>query len=401
MNMLFFSTALSDDIYNEVASNCKRFKPTFSGVGFDRNVAIGLSENGSVTGVSYYPIPGWPKYSSVFEKSRDYEVDNFHCHIPGMLDLPIVKELSYSAGLNKYFKKNKGLLDRETVVVVCGLYRSLLRPAKTLKKKYGFKVVAIVPDVPELMATYRKDYSKFRATLNRLDTKWSKRFRSCVDGFVLLSEHMNPVVNDSGRPHIVVDGLTNISAFPANLDKSEDKFMLYAGKVSTTFGVDKLVEAFTIAAIDERIKLVVCGDGDYAEALRSKAESNDRIQYLGLVSHEKILELECQAELLIEPRPTNNEIVKMSFPSKIIEYMASGTPVLSTNLPCYSDEYALYQYRIDDESVMGLRAAIEKTLAIGETDRRQKGQQAKRFILDNKTIQLQCSKIIEFIRGLI
>lgn len=400
MDILFFSTALSDDIYNEVSTNCKKFKPTFSGVGFDRNVAVGLSRDALVKGVSFYPIPGWPKYNYVIEKSRDYVIENFHCHIPQMIDLPIVKEISYSIGIRRYLKNTDGLVDGETVVVVCGLYRSLLRPAVALKKKYGIKIIAIVPDVPELMATYRKDYSKLRKTLNRFDMLWSKVYRSYVDGFVVLSEHMNPVVNSLDKPYIVVDGLTNVSLFPNGVDKVEKKFILYAGKVSRTFGVDKLVESFMNASINEDIMLVICGDGDYSDALKQIVKKNSRIQYLGLVPHERILELECQAELLVEPRPTDNEIVKMSFPSKIIEYMASGTPVLSTNLPCYSAEYALYQYRINDESISGMKAAIESTLAISKKDRQKKGSDARNFVFENKTMQKQCEKIISFIKGM-
>ena len=41
LHIYYFSTALSDEIYDGIVRESKRFKPTFSGVGFDRNVALG------------------------------------------------------------------------------------------------------------------------------------------------------------------------------------------------------------------------------------------------------------------------------------------------------------------------------------------------------------------------
>jgi len=38
------------------------------------------------------------------------------------------------------------------------------------------------------------------------------------------------------------------------------------------------------------------------------------------------------SHLLLHPRPVNSPVTLYSFPSKLIEYLASGTPVLSTRL---------------------------------------------------------------------
>ena len=107
--------------------------------------------------------------------------------------------------------------------------------------------------------------------------------------------------------------------------------------------------------------------------------------------------MEVQASLLVDPRPSNIEIVKMSFPSKIIEYMASGTPVLTTNLPCFSEEYREYQYRIDDESVDGIKIALEDVFSLSDLERNTKGKNAKQFIMENKTMEKQCETIMTFL----
>ena len=400
LHIYYFSTALSDEIYDQIVLESRRFKPTFSGVGFDRNVAVGLSEQVEITGVSLYPIPSYPKYTKLRKESAFYTCDRFSCKVPAMLSLPIIKEYNY--GISAYrMVKNMMREDEENIILVSGLYRSLLRPAKWLKLSCGVPVFAVVPDLPELMITYRKDYSKFRGVLNDIDMNRSLRYRKVVDGFVLLSSFMNPIVNRSDRPWTILDGLCNLNAIDnAQAVKSEERFILYAGKISRTFGVDMLVEGFLKANL-EGINLVLCGDGDYAPELREKVLAHKHIKFKGVVSHDTVLSLEKSAALLVDPRPIDNEIVKMSFPSKIIEYMASGTPVLVSNIPSFAPEYRKYQYRIENVSVEGISDALIELFQHTDDELIQMGKSARQFVFENKTIQKQCEKIIHLIKQVI
>lgn len=400
IHIYYFSTALSDSIYDEIVLESKRFKPTFSGVGFDRNVALGLSEQVDITGVSLYPIPSYPKYSKIRKEAHEYQIGDFKCKVPSMISLPLIKEYDY--GFSAYNAVKRIMReDEENVILISGLYRSLIRPAKWLKKKFGLPIIAIVPDLPELMITYRKDYSKFRRILNDMDMKRSMAYRECVDGFVVLSSYMNPVVNLHNRPWTILDGLCNLSAIDKiEAPQSAERLILYAGKISSTFGVDKLVEGFLSANIDG-LKLVLCGDGDYAPKLREISKSQPTIEFKGTVSHDTVLALEKAATLLVEPRPVDTEIAKMSFPSKIIEYMASGTPVLVSNIPSFATEYKDYQYRIENVTPEGIRDALVNVFTNSNAELELKGKAARDFVLENKTIQKQCEKVIDLIKTVI
>lgn len=400
IHIYYFSTALSDEIYDEIVRESMRFKPTFSGVGFDRNVALGLSEQVKITGVSFYPIPSYPKFNKLRKESRTYTIGNFTCTVPSMISLPIVKEYDY--GWSAYHVVKKMMRDdEENVILISGLYRSLIRPAQWLKHQYGVPVFGIVPDLPELMITYRKDYSKFRCMLNEMDMKRAMKYRDVVDGFIMLSSFMNPVVNKHNRPWTVLDGLCDLTAIDRiNAEKSTKRFILYAGKISCTFGVDKLVEGFLNAGL-MNVKLVLCGDGDYAPVLRKKAVNCQQIEFKGTVPHDMVLALEKSAILLVDPRPIDSEIAKMSFPSKIIEYMASGTPVLVSNIPSFAPEYRRYQYRIEDVSVHGIEKALRDVFSHTDAELSEIGASARQFIMENKTIQKQCEKVIDLIRSVV
>lgn len=400
LHIYYFSTALSDEIYDEIVRESHRFKPTFSGVGFDRNIAMGLSEQVKISGVSLYPIPSYPKFSKIRKGAHSFTSGAFDCIVPSMISLPLVKEYGYGVSAFKAVAKKMNP-EEENVVLISGLYRSLIRPAKWLKKTFGIPVFAIVPDLPELMITYRKDYSKVRSILNSIDMKRSLAYRKAVDGFVVLSSFMNPVVNKQNCPWTVLDGLCNLEAID-NVAPfvTEERYVLYAGKISSTFGVDKLVNGFLAANIPG-LKLVLCGDGDYAPMLREIAQNEPSIDFKGTVTHDLVLALEKGATLLVEPRPVDTEIAKMSFPSKIIEYMASGTPVLVSNIPSFSPEYKEYQYRIEEVSESGLEKALKSVFENSDETLRAKGSAARDFVLNNKTIQKQCCKIVELIKSVI
>jgi len=57
--------------------------------------------------------------------------------------------------------------------------------------------------------------------------------------------------------------------------------------------------------------------------------------------------------------------VRYSFPSKLIEYMASATPVLTTRLPGIPPEYEPYVYWIEDDSVEGIEHSLRAVMCVG------------------------------------
>ena len=234
--------------------------------------------------------------------------------------------------------------------------------------------------------------------LNKIDLFFSRKYRRGVDGFVELSPYMNPYANVDNKPFVIMDGLCDLKLLDEVEAKQEveGKYIMYAGKVSVTFGVDKLVAAFLSAGLQD-YSLVICGDGDYAPELKQIAEKNPRVAFVGAVPHDAVVAMEKGATLLVEPRPSDTLIAKMSFPSKIIEYMASGTPVLVTNIPSFEEVYGKYQFRINDESVEGISKALTETLSLPEVSLKEIGRNAREFVLQNKTIKRQCERVLRLI----
>ena len=159
-----------------------------------------------------------------------------------------------------------------------------------------------------------------------------------------------------------------------------------------------LVEAFITANLSEA-ELHIYGSGDYEEELKIICQHHPNVKYFGVVPNDIVVQEQLKATLLVNPRPTNEEYTKYSFPSKNMEYMVSGTPVLTTRLPGMPEEYEQYVYLIEDESVEGLEQALKTILAKPAEELHQKGMEAKEFVLQNKNNVVQARKVIEMALG--
>ena len=114
---------------------------------------------------------------------------------------------------------------------------------------------------------------------------------------------------------------------------------------------------------------------------------------LQMEESEKV-EKEMQATLLVNPRPTKEEYVKYSFPSKTMEYMASGTPVLTTRLPGMPREYYPYVHFIDEETPEGIAQALKTVLSQSDEALFAQGMNAREFVLESRNNVVQAGKIL-------
>jgi glycosyltransferase involved in cell wall biosynthesis len=223
-----------------------------------------------------------------------------------------------------------------------------------------------------------------------------------MDGFIFLTEQMNRRVNKNRKPYIVLEG--HVDAEPSEISKNEKwetltgkKIVIYAGSIVKLYGIQNLTEGFLKANIPDA-ELWIYGDGDYRDELIALAKQNKTVKYKGIRSNQEIVACEARAALLVNPRPSAPEYTKYSFPSKNMEYMVSGTPVLTTKLPGMPKEYYPYIYLLEEETAEGVAQSLQEILNTTPEERNKKANAAKKFVLKKKTNVVQAKKIIEFLK---
>ena len=252
------------------------------------------------------------------------------------------------------------------------------------------KLVGIVTD-PLEMPTGRTDTPKYRIGM--------KAVRKC-DGYLLLTEAMNDSVNkDRKKPFLVIEGQADSSMreFNNTLEgKDKKKIVMYAGSIHKRHGIANLVDGFIKADIKDS-ELHIYGNGDYVPDLEEIVKEHKNVKYFGTRYIDEVVAAEMKATLLVNPRPTDQLFVKYSFPSKNMEYMASGTPILTTRLTGMPSEYYDYIYTIDEENSGGISAVLKDLLSRPREELHEKGCMAKNFILENKSDIQQGRKFAEFL----
>jgi glycosyltransferase involved in cell wall biosynthesis len=108
-----------------------------------------------------------------------------------------------------------------------------------------------------------------------------------------------------------------------------------------------------------------------------------------------------QADFFINPRPTGQMFTRYSFPSKLLQYMATGKPVISTRLPGIPSEYWDYLIAIDNETVEGMAVLLSGLMNQKRDDLINRGQDARTFVMQQKTEGAQGARMADLLRSII
>ena len=348
----------------------------------------GLSKNGAkVQCFSGLPINrAVTKRVLIYEKDENEE--NAHFHYYTTLNIPVLRQLMIfcSAFFNCLFAhKEKDTYSICDCLNIANAYGMLL--ACKIRR---IPIITIVTDLPDMMSD-----NKFRRAINN-------NLFGAMDGFVFLTEQMNQRLNHKNKPYIVLEG--HVDSEASKLEDTEKweittgkKVIIYAGSLLKLYGIQNLTEGFIKANIPDA-ELWIYGDGDYRKELIEIVKKNPSVVYKGVCGNQEVVEAELRAALLVNPRPSLPEYTKYSFPSKNMEYMVSGTPVLTTKLPGMPEEYYPYVFLLEDESPDGIARVLTEVMMLSKDYRIKKGQEAREFVLNNKTNILQALKIKHFLK---
>ena len=351
----------------------------------------GLVENGAqVLSLSTRPINRVISKQRFFKGEKEWEKGIEYHYIP-FFNVKLLRELSVLFGVffNVLFAQGS---KKDTVVICDGLNIAASMGAIPAAAMRGFRTVGIVTDVPGHLS-----YARRVSRAQKLNLAIMRSFKS----YLLLTRQMSEVVNPKNRPYIVLEGHADqaMEAVENTLaGKSEKRVCMYAGSLMEIYGIGALVEGFLAAELPNA-ELHIYGSGDYEEKLAKLVEQQEDVKYLGVAPNDEIVKAELAATLLVNPRPSHEEYTKYSFPSKNMEYMASGTPVLTTCLPGMPEEHKPYVYFIEQEDAQGIKTALQQVLAQDDQTLHAFGARAKEFVLKEKNNCAQAEKVIAFIEN--
>lgn len=350
---------------------------------------------GELTVISSYPVTNDGRRKHHYEEELE---DGIKYIYPSFINMPFLRQFMLWINTIKLVFKYAKLKDS---IIICDILNSsIFYAARFVRMFKRIKIVGIVTDVPGHTSGARaKLLPWWKRQIVFMAEKLMQHTVSSCDAYLLLTDAMNKVVNPKGKPYIVIEGHADITMKDREnslANKTKEKTMMYAGGTHKEFGIAMLVDAF-LSLNSPEWALHIYGDGNYQKELVNIAAEHKNVVYHGLCPNAEVVNAQLKAWLLVNPRITNAEYIKYSFPSKTLECMVSGTPLLTTRLAGMPKDYYPYVYLFGEETKEGFESVLKDVLVLSAEELHERGKKAKEFAIQQKNNVKQAEHFYSFI----
>jgi glycosyltransferase involved in cell wall biosynthesis len=360
-----------------------------------------LEEAGAeVSLLSAAPVSDYPGNPNLLWRHTSFESGGRQGEMLPFVNLLGLKHITRRISASWYGRRHLKRARAEWMLVH-GVHSPFLWFAASLKGRRGIRTCVVMTDPPGVV---RQEDSWLRALLKTVDIWLATTALKRVDAVIVLAQ---PLAEDFAphAPSLVLEGIYDAERWAPNsstADRGQNAStststftFTYAGGLSTEYGVKNLVEAF-MGLEFSKARLRLFGRGPLEGWIQEHAERDPRISGPELIGADQLAEIYASSDALVQPRPAAQGFVPYSFPSKLIEYMASGTLTLSTELPSIPQEYRPHVLWAG-EGVTGMRNALERAVAMPNADRASLSQGAREFITTAKSSAAQGARIQSFL----
>jgi len=217
-----------------------------------------------------------------------------------------------------------------------------------------------------------------------------------ADGVVFLSWGYYNRYYQNAKLHLD-GGVLNLK-YSSNAIKEDNSVrkqaILYSGVMNCYGGIDFLVRGFHQVPKKD-IELWICGKG-ISKTVEQISAIDSRVKKLGFVSEKRLKELSQKATIFVNPRPSFIPDNQNNFPSKILEYLSYGKPIISTWTEGLSPDYRNVLEVLNEESIGCMAQTIEDVLAWKSSKRQILARQIAEFLKNKKTWITQAGRFIQW-----
>ncbi len=384
-NIIYISKSLPMDAYEK-----QNFRYTVAANKFNNHLMEGFVKNGCHVTAYLFPVFEEEIKKNEFMTMHENGID---------YTLLKLKNRGIRAKATTLYMLYKALLreceNKDTMIICDYLNYSYALVALLVSRRKHIAIGTVVTDLPQHIGDYdmREKHSWKETAIVTIGNKILNSFHY----YLLLSKYMVDKIAQHKYEYCVVEGLVS-DDFAGEVKGDLGENIVYCGSLHKKYGIDMLIDGFLLSDHGEK-QLHIYGDGDYADTIRQICHKECNVCFHGTLPHKEILKVQSSAYLLVNPRPTDKEFVKYSFPSKNMEYMLSGTPVLTTDLPSMPEDYKEYIHLIREESAEGIRDILNELYAVDNTVLKKKALECRNYVLKNKNNKLQAKRFLDIFEG--
>ncbi len=222
----------------------------------------------------------------------------------------------------------------------------------------------------------------------------SRKFLSIVEAYSI-KKYDKAIVLSNAKP---MKDFQKILVYRGAIDTSEFKevtinkdfhrtIILYSGTYTEVSGIRLMLKAFEILCRRSDVELHLTGAGELESLVDDYSRRDRRIVNHGFVSRSELIRIYSASHLVVNPRDMRFRQNSNNFPSKILEYLCTGRPIVTTRFSGIDDfEDALMFVSASDETEFSeiLNVAVEKLPIIIDEAFTKNREIARRFDISNQ-----------------
>ena len=392
MNILFFSHIYKENGFSKHLTAIRKKLPGIAVSNYEKGFLNSLNMIDEAT-IVQINREFFPYYKSIKLES------------PSKEDLSNINLCSHKYQDKFFFaliKKDKETIDaiKKADFIVFSTYHDwrLFKYVKKINK--NVRTILLLPDLPNLLINHSSLKHKIGRKLMSINF-----FKSCkhIDGLIPITDHLGEYMKKYIKTYLTIEGVVKKEDINAQNRINYKNSIVYSGGLARHYGIIDLIKAYQNADLSKKYKLIICGKGECENKVIQYSKNNDSIQYLGFIPRNDVLKLLPNSAFLILPENPNNSYAKYSFHSKIIEYLASGTPIIGYMYPGIPKEYDSHILKIDGDGKdveNELINVLIKYTSMSQKDNIEFGERAKDFIINRISENAVAKKIKDFINML-
>lgn len=389
MALLFISSIVPD-------------KEKFQSKAFNRsgnNVLLGIADalpsslNCEVWGAQ--PVPSFPQGKMWISGGEEQLNNGKTVYLIPFLNIKLLKDIFKGFyclfRITKWKRKHK---DEECKILLYNIYSPPIPMLSMICRLFHIQLFAILYDLG--VPPKRLGLSWATMLGYRIGEYFAKKYIPQLDGRIVINESIVRYYAPQ-KDYLLIDGGINDNIvkhlFPLKISETIECIFVCAGMLWDQNGTKLILEAMKLCA-NPNIKVVFAGRGIDVELIKKASLEDNRISYVGMLSIEDLFKLYEKADVLLNLRI--EEDVDFHFPSKLLEYMATGKLVLSTPIAHAKRDYGHLIEILKDTTPQALRDAMMRIAEMPKSFLYEKGLRAREFMLENRTWKKRTDEIINY-----
>lgn len=265
--------------------------------------------------------------------------------------------------------------------------------AALLRSLLGIKVVNLVIDTAQGNIRTNRIWDRYIKLCYRISESMCKRMSASM----ALNARVFPYLRLNDKPCLLtrIGHSVKQSTFAYRPSRTSRKVLAYTGTLIYYDGTRALLDAMTLLDPEE-YELHIYGRGPDEALVKEYQCQYPHIQLKGYLPNSEINRVLSDADLLINPRIDNEMTDIFGFPSKMIEYLLSGTPVLTTRFAAMPDDYLDFVYLIDRQDGQGIAHAIKRVFEEPEAERKERCQKAYAYVFSHNDYETISDEMVSF-----